>query len=47
MLRATDCGLYVYPYTVNEEKDLLKLTDLGVSGIITDFPYRLKALLQD
>lgn len=47
VLKAKKSGLYVYPYTANEEKDLLKLTDLGVSGIITDFPGRLKALMQD
>ncbi|MDD9269667.1 glycerophosphodiester phosphodiesterase [Paenibacillus sp. GCM10023248] len=47
VLKAKENGLYVYPYTANEEIDLLKLTDMGVSGIITDFPGRLKALLQD
>lgn len=47
VLKAKESGLYVYPYTANDEKDLLKLTDFGVSGIITDFPGRLKALLQD
>ncbi|MFC3843317.1 glycerophosphodiester phosphodiesterase [Paenibacillus sp. PFR10] len=47
VLKATESGLYVYPYTANEVKDLLKLTDFGVTGIITDFPGKLKALLQD
>jgi glycerophosphoryl diester phosphodiesterase len=45
--KATENGIYVYPYTANEEKDLLQLSDFGVSGIITDFPGRLKALLKD
>jgi glycerophosphoryl diester phosphodiesterase len=39
-------GLKVYPYTANSEKDLLQLTSYGVSGIITDFPGRLKAMLE-
>ncbi|NOU75886.1 glycerophosphodiester phosphodiesterase [Paenibacillus sp. LMG 31458] len=46
VLKATKSGLYVYPYTANEVNDLLHLTGLGVSGIITDFPERLKDLLQ-
>lgn len=37
-------GLYVYPYTINEDEDLRKALDAGVSGIITDYPGRLKAL---
>ncbi|MCY9662347.1 glycerophosphodiester phosphodiesterase [Paenibacillus chondroitinus] len=45
--KAKESGLYVYPYTANDEKDLLMLADYGVSGIITDFPGRLKTLLQD
>lgn len=45
VLKAKENGLYVYPYTANENIELMKLTDLGVSGIITDFPGRLKALL--
>lgn len=45
--KAIENGYYVYPYTANEEKDLLQLTSFGVSGIITDFPGRLKALLDD
>ncbi|MFC5449832.1 glycerophosphodiester phosphodiesterase [Paenibacillus aestuarii] len=43
--KAKENNLYVYPYTANEEKDLLKLTEAGVSGIITDFPARLVSLL--
>ncbi|MDO4760591.1 MAG: glycerophosphodiester phosphodiesterase family protein [Corynebacterium sp.] len=38
-------GLRVVPWTVNEEKDFERLIDLGVDGIITDYPSRLKALL--
>lgn len=38
-------GLRTYPYTANDEADLRRLIDAGVSGIITDFPARLKAML--
>jgi glycerophosphoryl diester phosphodiesterase len=38
-------GLRVYPYTINEEAELHKALAAGVSGIITDYPARLKALL--
>jgi glycerophosphoryl diester phosphodiesterase len=44
--KAVQSGLKVYPYTANEEKDLLRLTEIGVSGIITDYPSRLKTLLR-
>jgi glycerophosphoryl diester phosphodiesterase len=42
---ATAAGLAVYPYTVNELSDYQRLTIAGVTGIITDFPGRLKAYL--
>jgi glycerophosphoryl diester phosphodiesterase len=38
-------GLRTYPYTANAEADLRRLIDAGVSGIITDFPARLRAML--
>ena len=38
-------GYEIYPYTVNEEKELKKMIELGVDGIITDYPDRLKAIL--
>ncbi|SFL66260.1 glycerophosphoryl diester phosphodiesterase [Paenibacillus sp. 1_12] len=47
VLKAVENGLYVYPYTANAESDLLHLTQIGVSGIITDFPGRLGALYKD
>lgn len=43
--KAVDSGLNVYPYTANDENDLLELTAFGVSGIITDYPGRLRDLL--
>ena len=34
-------GLEVYAYTVNDRKDMIKMLNAGVNGIITDFPDRL------
>ena len=31
-------GIRIIPWTVNEEEDMVKLLDLGVDGIITDYP---------
>lgn len=42
---ATSRGLSVYPWTVNKEEDMRTMIGYGVSGIITDFPGRLKSLL--
>ncbi|MFH5181221.1 glycerophosphodiester phosphodiesterase [Paenibacillus sp. TAB 01] len=38
-------GLEVYPFTINEEEELKAALEAGVTGIITDFPARLKRLL--
>ncbi|OXM87277.1 glycerophosphodiester phosphodiesterase [Paenibacillus rigui] len=38
-------GLQVFPYTINREEDMMLAIQYGVSGIITDYPGRLKALL--
>ena len=40
-------GQKVFVWTVNEEKDMIKLITLGVDGIITNYPDRLKKLLLD
>lgn len=37
-------GLAVYVYTVNSEDDLLRMAQLGVDGVFTDFPDRACAL---
>ncbi|MFD0693807.1 glycerophosphodiester phosphodiesterase [Paenibacillus sp. GCM10027628] len=39
-------GLAVYPYTVNQEEDYRQMIAFGVTGIITDFPGRLRELLK-
>ena len=38
-------GLAVYVFTVNREEDMRRMLDLGVDGLFTDFPDRLRALL--
>lgn len=38
-------GLAVYVYTVNREEDMRRLLDLGVDGMFTDYPDRLRGLL--
>ena len=41
---AMDLG--VYPYTVNDVGEMIRLVDLGVDGLITDLPDRLYSLLR-
>jgi glycerophosphoryl diester phosphodiesterase len=38
-------GLPIVPWTVNEKSDMAKLVDLGVDGLITDYPDRLREVL--
>ncbi|RTE06761.1 glycerophosphodiester phosphodiesterase [Paenibacillus whitsoniae] len=40
-------GIEVYPYTINDEKRLRKAIAYGASGIITDYPGRLRDILAD
>jgi len=39
-------GLEVHAWTINEDAEMASLLDLGVDGIMTDFPARAVALLQ-
>jgi glycerophosphoryl diester phosphodiesterase len=39
-------GITVNLFTVNEESDMRRFIAAGVAGLFTDFPHRLKALLQ-
>ncbi len=38
-------GLAVYPYTVDDSGDMRRLLDLGVDGLFTNYPDRLRGLL--
>ena len=38
-------GLAVLPWTVNDAADMARLVDMGVDGIITDYPNRLRAVM--
>jgi len=45
MAAAQRHGLIVHPYTVNSAQDMERLIDLGVDGMFTNWPDRLRALL--
>jgi glycerophosphoryl diester phosphodiesterase len=42
---AKELGLTVIPWTVNEPADMARLVDLGVDGLISDYPDRLRGVL--
>jgi glycerophosphoryl diester phosphodiesterase len=44
---AHEYGLPVIPWTVNTTADMSRLMDLGVDGIITDYPTRLRTLMDE
>lgn len=39
--KCRDLGIKIIPWTVNEVKDITAMVDLGVDGIISDFPDRV------
>ena len=43
MAAARRQGLLVHPYTVNEPAEMIRLLDLGVDGLVTDYPARMRA----
>ena len=42
-----DEGLRVIPWTVNDEKEMRRLINLGVDGIISDYPKKLLEIVQE
>jgi glycerophosphoryl diester phosphodiesterase len=44
--RAHELGLIVNVWTVNAAKDMQRMADMGVDGIITDYPTMAKALFE-
>ncbi len=38
-------GFKVFPYTINDPKNIEKMLNLGVDGIITDYPEKVKNIL--
>jgi len=45
LVEAQALGLKVIPWTVNERPDMERLIQMGVAGIITDYPDRLRAVM--
>jgi glycerophosphoryl diester phosphodiesterase len=43
---AIEQGLQVYAYTINDEEQMAAAIEYGLSGIITDYPGKLKRLLE-
>jgi len=42
IIKIHKAGLKIYPWTVNEPKDIARMIEFGVDGIITDFPERVQ-----
>ncbi len=40
-LAIQEAGFKIYPWTVNEPQDIIKMKQFGVDGIITNFPERI------
>jgi glycerophosphoryl diester phosphodiesterase len=43
---AAEHGVVYHPFTVNEEHEMKRLIEADVAGIITDYPDRLRDLLE-
>ena len=43
---AKDAGIQVMPWTVNEPRDIDRVLGMGVDGIITDYPDRVREAMQ-
>ncbi|MGM0738229.1 MAG: glycerophosphodiester phosphodiesterase family protein, partial [Bacteroidota bacterium] len=42
--RAHELGMRVIPWTVNNKDDMQRMMELGVDGLITDYPNRFNEL---
>ena len=40
-------GKHVHVWTINDAKEMSRLLDLGVDGIVTDYPSRLRQVMRD
>ena len=47
LAEARSVGLKVIPWTVNDPADMARLIGLGVDGIISDYPNRLRAVMAE
>jgi glycerophosphoryl diester phosphodiesterase len=45
--RAQELGLAVVPWTVNDEPNMRRLVQMGVDGLISDYPDRLRKVLAE
>ena len=45
LVRAQDLGLVVNVWTVNALDDITRMADMGVNGIISDYPARVQNVL--
>jgi glycerophosphoryl diester phosphodiesterase len=43
--KAHSRGLNIYPYTIDQQEDMLSIIRMGVDGIVTNRPDILKALI--
>lgn len=44
---AANCAdLYIYVWTINDPDEMEKLIEAGVHGVITDYPYRLRQVIE-
>lgn len=43
--KARESGSTVFPWTVNDEEEMLRMKKMGVDGVITDFPNLAKKIL--
>ena len=42
---ATSLGLKVVPWTINARADMARIIDMGVDGLITDYPDRAREVM--